>query len=164
MQFNDACDFLARDHTTFVPGPRPGRKSLKALQSLNLTHCCTLLSEREDGSAIQAIAKKIGCRWIWLPIAGGNRDTLAALDIERIVIAFVEQIHADAAPKVYIHCSAGIHRTGFLTYLLLRLAGHDPLSARRTLSELRPVTADQVGSDRLDLADAMIAALPAGPR
>ena len=159
MQFEDACALLARGHATYVPGPRPGRKSLRALQSLNLTHCCTLLSEREGALAIRSIADKIGCQWFWQPVAGGNRDTLAALDIENMIINFAEQIWQEPAPKVYIHCSAGIHRTGFFVYLLLRLAGHDPPRARAMLSDLRRVTAEQVGSERLDLADAMIGSM-----
>ena len=160
MQFDDACAFLARGHATYVPGPRPGRKSLRALQSLNLTHCCTLLSEREGGPSIRSVAEKIGCQWFWLPIAGGNRDTLAALDVERAIITFAEHIRHEPAPNVYIHCSAGIHRTGFFVYLLLRLAGHEPSRARAMLSDLRRVTAEQVGVERLDLADAMLGAMP----
>lgn len=164
MQFEDACAFLARDHARFVPGPRPGRKSLQKLQSLDLTHCCTLLSEREGGPDIRSIADKIGCQWIWLPIAGGHRDTLAVLDIEATVCDFVDQIGQAPVPNVYIHCSAGIHRTGFFIYLLLRLSGRGPSQARAVLCELRRVTADQVGDERLDLADTMIASLPRRPR
>ena len=62
-------------------------------------------------------------------------------------------------PHVYIHCSAGLHRTGFFAYLLLRLMGREKADALEELASIRQVTADQVGSERVDLADEILAAL-----
>jgi protein tyrosine/serine phosphatase len=53
----------------------------------------------------------------------------------------------------YIHCSAGIHRTGMITYGLLRYLGKDKNDAKQTLLNLREVTANQVGEERLTWAD-----------
>ncbi|MGI9379647.1 MAG: tyrosine-protein phosphatase [Methyloligellaceae bacterium] len=60
-------------------------------------------------------------------------------------------------PRVYFHCSAGIHRTGFFVYLLLRFRGLNGDQAYDGLKDLRPVTAEQVGEERLELADNLIA-------
>ena len=55
--------------------------------------------------------------------------------------------------KIYIHCSAGIHRTGMITYGLLRYLGKDTNEAKQLLHQLREVTAAQVGDERLNWGD-----------
>jgi protein-tyrosine phosphatase len=50
---------------------------------------------------------------------------------------------------VYVHCSAGIHRTGMLTYGLLRSMGMSGAAALATLHALRPETGEGVGEVRL---------------
>ena len=140
-------------------GPRPGKKSLKRLQDLNLTHCCTLLSEREEAPLIGKLCNKIGCEWVWLPIEGGNLELLSQVDLAGHMQTLLQTIKDEPNPKVYFHCSAGIHRTGFFVYSLLRLMGHTAEEARSHLAQLRDVTANQVGQERLDLAEDMIAYL-----
>ena len=51
--------------------------------------------------------------------------------------------------NIYIHCSAAIHRTGMITYALLRYLRYEPTRAKEILYELRPVTSEQVGEKRL---------------
>lgn len=46
-------------------------------------------------------------------------------------------------------CSAGIHRTGMVTYGLLRSLGNEKTEAAQILQSLREVTSSQVGEDRL---------------
>ena len=50
---------------------------------------------------------------------------------------------------VYIHCSAGIHRTGMVAFALLRFLGLSADEAASGLAHLRKVTAEGVGEDRL---------------
>ncbi len=138
-----------------VLGPRPGKKSMNRLSELGLTHCCTLLSEKEDPNAIKRICGRLGCEWIWLPVDGGGLDTLKAVPIADYVHQLDEALGGIETPKVYLHCSAGIHRTGYVVYILLRLMGLDEADALKTLNELRPVTAEQVGSERIALAEAV---------
>jgi hypothetical protein len=74
----------AESEPTFIIGPRPGRKSLARLQDLQLTHVCSLLHDHETPQAIRILAEKIGCEWIWLPIAGGHLGTLRAVTAEQV--------------------------------------------------------------------------------
>ena len=145
--------FMDQTNATFFLGPRPGKKSIEWLRSLELTHCCTLLSEREDVRAIEKICQKLGCKWVWLPLEGGRLDVLQRADIGGHVNTLAREIEGEPAPRIYFHCSAGIHRTGFFVYVLLRMRGLSRDDAFSELATLRAVTADQVGEDRLQLAD-----------
>lgn len=160
-QVHDALAFLRdRDSSLFL-GPRPGKKSLGLLTDLKLTHCCTLLSEREDVRRIEKLCGKIGCRWIWLPIEGGRLEILGQVDLAGQMRHLAQGVGDEPQPRLYFHCSAGIHRTGFFVYAMLRLKGMNREQAFDELSRLRAVTAQQVGEERLDLADEMIAAMGA---
>ena len=58
---------LSQEDLTLFLGPRPGKKSFHTLKALNLTQCCTLLSEREKVQPIENICTRLGCSWVWLP-------------------------------------------------------------------------------------------------
>lgn len=59
--------------------------------------------------------------------------------------------------RVVVHCSAGIHRTGMFGYALLRMVGLSADEARAKLRELREVTGEGVGKDRLAWGDGLVA-------
>eukprot|EP00959_Pyramimonas_sp_CCMP1952_P340988 7142887-Pyramimonas_sp.AAC.2 len=54
---------------------------------------------------------------------------------------------------VMIHCAAGIHRTGLMAFVILRRLGMPYKEAREFLRVLRPVTREQVGDDRIKIAE-----------
>lgn len=134
-------------------GPRPGKKSMDTLKGLSLTHCCTLLSQREGGADIEKICNRLDVGWVWLPVEGGRVEILRATDIRGLISKLCTALEETPEPRLYFHCSAGIHRTGFMAYLLLRLKGLDSEAALVALAELRSVTADQVGDERIALAE-----------
>ncbi|MGI9379646.1 MAG: hypothetical protein ACR2OW_08320 [Methyloligellaceae bacterium] len=74
-------------------GPRPGKKSLNTLRDLSLTHCCTLLGEREDVQPISKICRNLGCEWVWLPIEGGRLEILDQTD----VVGHLQTLHESIA-------------------------------------------------------------------
>lgn len=155
-QWSELATSLARRELCFFLGPRPGKKSMTALSSLGITHCCTLLSAREDVQPIRKICQKLECRWIWLPIDGGRLEILRQTDLTGHLRTLLDNIQNEPEPRIYFHCSAGIHRTGFFVYALLRLCGFCRSRAIAELRKLRAVTAEQVGQDRLDLADELL--------
>ncbi|MEO0550093.1 MAG: tyrosine-protein phosphatase [Pseudomonadota bacterium] len=136
-----------------ILGPRPGKKSKDAIQKQGVTDIVTLLSDKEQPASIQKLARNIEANWHHFPIAGGHLDTLATVDLTKLFALF-EHIEATRCPVVYLHCSAGLHRTGFVTHLILRNRGLSWDTALARLQELRPVTAEQVGEERLALAEA----------
>jgi protein tyrosine/serine phosphatase len=76
-----------------------------------------------------------------------------------MVIQLANAIAEVPHPRVYLHCSAGIHRTGFFASLLLRLQPLDVDEIPAALAALRPITAQRVGRDRIALAVARADAL-----
>lgn len=140
-----------------ILGPRPGKKSKDAIQAQGVTHVLTLLSPREQPDSVSKIARGIGAEWHHFPIDGGHMDTLAKVDLSRLFLLYDEIVRARQDAVIYLHCSAGIHRTGFIIYALLRYRGLSPEAARVEVANLRPVTSEQVGEDRLALAEEMFA-------
>lgn len=140
-----------------ILGPRPGKKSLPHLKDLGLTHCVTLLSEKEGGPLIERLSRQMNADWVWFPLSGGTHETLSQIDPHDLANTIGKALAGTPAPNIYLHCSAGIHRTGFIAYLLLRLSGYEPSDAQAALENMRGVTADQVGPERLELADQLLA-------
>jgi len=147
---------------TLILGPRPGKKSKDTIKAQGVTDMVTLLSAREQPESVSRIARSIGAEWHHFPIEGGHMDTLAGVDLSRLFLLYDEIVRARADAVIYLHCSAGIHRTGFVIYALLRYRGLSPEAAVAEVAGLRPVTSDQVGEDRLALAEEMFRAWQTG--
>jgi protein-tyrosine phosphatase len=58
--------------------------------------------------------------------------------------------------SVMIHCAAGIHRTGMVAYALLRLNGYEPEESFEALADMRVVTREGVGQERLSWVEQLI--------
>lgn len=137
---------------------RPKQTDLPALRALGVTHLVTLLTEREGATGLGALATGAGLTWIWCPLQGAD-ITAPVAAVAPAIAAATAALAAGGA--VVVHCSAGIHRTGMFGYALLRCAGLAADTARATLRDLRPVTADGVGDARLAWGDRIADAWPA---
>jgi protein tyrosine/serine phosphatase len=69
-----------------------------------------------------------------------------------MVVQLAAALADEPSPRVYLHCSAGIHRTGFFASVLLRLQPVKASDIADALVRLRPVTGQNVGGDRIALA------------
>lgn len=126
-------------------GHKPGRDLRAALEAGGCTHVLSLLSERE--SPREATSTRLR-----LPLA--SADPPAAARIPEILECFA-QLRAllEEGAKIYIHCSAGLHRTGMITHAFLRSLGYSRDEAMALIRELREATADGAGAHRLDWGD-----------
>lgn len=116
------------------------------------THVLTLQSTNEDAEAIGRAATAAGIGWLWLPFANGQpppseRDAEIAAILRRV------RLELAGGAKVLVHCAAGIHRTGMITYAILRTVGLEATDAQDVLAELRPMTAEGVGAGRIAWAE-----------
>ncbi|MGH1374118.1 MAG: protein-tyrosine phosphatase family protein [Cellvibrionaceae bacterium] len=129
-------------------GHRPKLKKLNLFQQQGTTHIWTLLSEREGALDIRKASRKAGLEWLWLPLANGKppEDDL----LPEIKTCFDEcKAALEQGGFIYLHCSAGIHRTGMISYAFLRYLEFSEEEALAKLGELRTLTQEGVGDDRL---------------
>ena len=133
-------------------GHRPKIKALKEFYIEGTTHILTLLSEREGALDIKKAAISNGLAWEWLPLANAKppEDEMLAMIIESFSKC---KQHLKGGAKIYIHCSAGIHRTGMITYAMLKYLGHSHEESKELLVRMRQLTGEGVGQDRIEWAD-----------
>lgn len=130
-------------------GHRPGRSAFPVLHEAGVTHVVTLLGPAEGAEELIARIEAAGFTSLWLPLVGARPID----DPDRLeeISGFFDELAAVLAEgsTVLVHCSAGIHRTGMITYAFLRHLGLPDDRARELLAELRPVTRDGVTEARL---------------
>lgn len=122
-------------------GGKPGSQTLSLLQEEKCTLIVTLLKRGEKGVLeIQQIAQKLGIGWLHCPMSASELPVRP----EKIATfrAAYAQMGAELAQggKIFVHCAAGIHRTGAFTYGFLRSQGLSATDARALIGQLRPVT------------------------
>lgn len=123
----------------------------------------TLLSQREQPDSVKKIAASIGATWHHFILDGGHIETLKGVELSRLFLLHDEIARAQENAVIYLHCSAGLHRTGFIIYALLRYRGVPAAEALKEIERLRPVTAEQVGEDRIALAEDMFRSWQVAP-
>jgi hypothetical protein len=134
-------------------GHKPGGKiSFEGLKKEGAYAVLTLLQGNEGALEIGDKVKRSGMNWIWFPFSASRPHE--GVELIKVMDLYSQlAIMLSAGDKIYIHCSAGIHRTGMITYGLLRFMGFDATIAKALLHQLRPVTAEQVGEERLQWGD-----------
>ncbi|NVJ46008.1 MAG: dual specificity protein phosphatase family protein [Cytophagia bacterium] len=139
-------------------GHRPSAKLVADLKLQNTTHLLTLLSESEGSGDIKSLCKKFDLGWLWFPMKSAGSP--AQERWQELVDLFkeMESILKDGG-KIYVHCSAGIHRTGMITFAFLRFIGLSIEEAETKLTELRPTTSEDVGEDRMEWGSSVLSQL-----
>jgi hypothetical protein len=132
-------------------GHRPQLRKLAALRDHGVTHVVTVLSSSENPHAIGEAAQRAGLDWLWVDL-GSTKSLPSArrVDLQDAVAKMAAILRGGG--KLYLHCSAGIHRTGMMAAALLFHLGHDEAQTREMLARLRAVTAQDVGAERLEWA------------
>lgn len=137
-------------------GHKPGGKiSFEGLKKEGASFVLTLLHENEGAATIGKQLHSVNIGWIWFPFSASKPHE--GDNIVQIYSLYSNlSTLMDAGNNIYIHCSAGIHRTGMITYGFLRFLGKSKSEALAILQSLREVTASQVGADRLVWADQFV--------
>ena len=132
-------------------GHRPGGRKLSfdKLLEEKTTTIFTILGENEDSSFIENNAKNKGIHWLWLPLANG--DIPEKIILPKILYIFdILNKKLQNKERIYIHCSAGLHRTGMIVNAFLIYLGYSPENAFDLLFRLRPLTAQEVRKHRIE--------------
>ncbi|WP_185964545.1 protein-tyrosine phosphatase family protein [Aliikangiella marina] len=133
-------------------GHRLKTKVLPDIKAQGVTHVVTLISEKEGALAVKKAVEAAGINWLWLPLE--NAKPPASENDQSFRRVFSQwQALLEGGAYFYIHCAAGIHRTGMITYALLRYLTFDAVESHQYLESLRDVTSEQVGFERLKWGD-----------
>ncbi len=116
---------------------RPGRRLIPHLPAQGCDRVITLLSEREGAPEIGALVEEAGMAWSWIPLAGARPPEEGA-SLRMWAGLDLVAPRLTAGESQFIHCSAGIHRTGMIALALLRLAGLSETEARERIARSRP--------------------------
>jgi len=133
-------------------GHRPSVKMMGDLKLQGASHILTLLCESEGADEISKLCGKENLEWLWFSMKSAN-PPIEERQLE-LKTLFSEMSQAlEKGAKIYVHCSAGIHRTGMISYAFLRYTGLTQELAKDILMKLRQETGLNVGADRLAWAD-----------
>jgi protein tyrosine phosphatase len=129
---------------------RPKLNRIPKLKADGFTHVVTILSEKEGAKKIISSVQSAGLVSIWIQV--GSASLIDDEKVLRDLTKSFEEIRSvlNDGGKVYMHCSAGIHRTGMMTNALLLYCGYNEEDALSLLGQLRQITQKDVGQDRLD--------------
>lgn len=126
-------------------GHKPGKKLRAELERDGCTLLVSLLSA--DETTARATDRRLR-----FPISGArppdpDRDIEARAAFDRLDRELAR------GGRVYVHCSAGLHRTGMFTYGFLRHRGFAIEDARALVRELRSLTASELTEERAAWGD-----------
>ena len=130
-------------------------------QQTPCTFVVTCQGPGEQPEEVKKACEDVGLRWLWVRMTGANGALMGSATFQRPVtagLAIVREAVA-AGEHVLVHCAAGIHRTGFFTYALLRLCGFGPEETMQKLEQIRHVTAAQGGAHRFALSEDLVTRL-----
>ena len=133
-------------------GHRLKKTDLALAKTQGVTHIVTLISESEGALEVQKVTEQQALNWLWLPFENARPPDSVRQDEFRRHFSELQALLEDGA-YLYLHCSAGIHRTGMVTYALLRYMNFNAAEAFATLKALRELSSQEVGSDRLYWGD-----------
>lgn len=143
----------------------PRRRDLKRFrEDFHVTHILTLQNPTEVATTniCQHVESKGICS-IHIPIEGADLSVFTSsqtIDILRTNLPAIRELllHANEEKpvKMLIHCAAGLHRTGTITYLLLRLCHFTIDQALLIIHRTRAVTARQVAQKRIEAAETVL--------
>lgn len=136
-------------------GHKPGKRLRAQLEDAGCTLVVNLLSERESRA-------KVGPHRIRLPLIsatppGPERDE----EVRALFRAMSDELGRGG--KVYVHCSAGLHRTGMIAYAFFRHRGMSAEGARATIHALRELTASELTEERCAWGDRFASVDAGGP-
>ena len=136
----------------FAIGHRPKIKLISALNQQGATHVLTLLAASEGAAAIGDAVERADMAWMWFPLASATPPGPEKVNEVRRLFDQLQTAVASGG-GIFVHCSAGIHRTGMIAYGWLRSTGLPQDAALAKLHVLRAVTGEGVGAERLAWGD-----------
>ncbi|WP_339608858.1 hypothetical protein [uncultured Roseivirga sp.] len=135
-------------------GHRPSTKLTEDLKLQHATHILTLLSKSEGAEQIKILTSKAELGWLWFPMENAKPISEERAEELSTLFSSMEEI-LEKGGKIYLHCSAGIHRTGMISYAFLRFINFGSDEALAKLKVMRLDTYEGVGEERTEWGNKM---------
>ena len=119
-------------------GPRPKVKDIPTL-SRKFDKVVILLRNNELGNLIEEY-KKNGTDIIHAPFLVGSKLEEELTKVRQSIKEVANFIKS--GKNIFVHCSAGIHRTGTFAYSVFRYMGYDRRESIKRVSEIRNITGE----------------------
>ena len=123
----------------------------------DLNYVLTILHSGEHPETIKKYCEEIGnIEWENLPLKGANMALFMNKEVQSMIINNIMKIMKEMNEKkliIFIHCAAGVHRTGTILYTILRCAGESKENALEAIKKIRIETWRNCGENRINYAE-----------
>lgn len=136
---------------------KPSKKEIEHFQNIyQINYVLTLFNPKENPQEIGKLCKLEGIGWEWWELNGANflKKTETANIISKLVN--LAKMLTDNKINLFVHCAAGLHRTGAIVYTILRMFGESKKLALMHLEKIRKETRKKVGDHRIEYAERLL--------
>lgn len=139
---------------------RPNSKDISFLKNAyGINYVLTLQYPKEKPEEVKKWCEQSEVRWQMIELFGANLPYFRKRSTQIILTKGILELYkilTTEKVKLFIHCAAGVHRTGTVVYSLLRLFGESPESAMTAIKYIREETYLGVGEERISFAEQYI--------
>ena len=137
---------------------RPKESDIKRLkEEYKVNYILTIQHENEKPETIKKYTEDIkDITWHNLPLRGANMAVFMNKEVQKMIINNIIEILNQMKNNqlvIFMHCAAGIHRTGTILYTILRLCGESKDNAFNAIKFIRIDTFRKCGDNRLKYAE-----------
>ena len=137
---------------------RPKESDIKRLkEEYNVNYILTIQHENEKPETIKKYTEDIkDITWHNLPLKGANMAIFMNKEVQKMIInniLILLNVMKKNKIVLFIHCAAGIHRTGTILYTILRLCDESIESSMEAIKFIRLDTFRKCGDNRLKYAE-----------
>lgn len=139
---------------------RPTPKQVRSMQQMyKVNYCLTLQKQKENPLDVFKYCQDNGIEWQLIELDGAN---IAYMKKKEVLTRIVDGLFVVCQKLLtenlvlFVHCAAGLHRTGTVVYSLLRVFGETPESAFTALGLIREDSQREVGSERIRISETVI--------
>lgn len=133
-------------------------------KEFGINYVLTILYPKEKPESIQKFCSEISpdIQWDNLQLFGAGISYLMQKNTIKLIIdhilSLIEYFKTHQNTRIYLHCAAGLHRTGTVLYTILRCCGESEETVMDVIKSIRYETFRDMGQKRIDYAEKSLVA------